>query len=122
MKKFLIAVAASVILFGGQTQAAPVDNLNAQIETQETGKWADFRDKYLLGRETDKERREREKWEKRHRYDPPRHYRDNDRYRPPSPHNYRDGRRYYPPNPPPYYRDGKRYYPPPTIPPPTRRR
>ena len=126
MKKFLIAVVASAILFGGQTQAAPVDDLNAQLETQETGtgKWANFRDKYLLGRETENERNDRKDWERKHRYDPPR-YRDDDRYRPPYyREDRRDGRRYYPPNPPPHYRDGKRYYPPPMPPPPppTRRR
>ena len=131
MKKFLIAVAASLILFGGQVQAAPADDLNVDIETQDVkshGKWAHFRDKYLLGRETENERRDRKEWERKHRYAPHR-YRDDDRYRPPTPPPYyRDGRRYYPPNPPPpppYYRDGRRYYPPnppPTPPPPTRRR
>lgn len=123
MKKFLVAAVASVIFFGGQTQAAPVDNLNApSFEMQyvkKHGKWAYFRDKYILGRETENERRDRKDWEKRHRYDPPR-YRDDDRYRPPSSY-YRDDRYYYPP-PPPYYRDGRRYYPPPMPPPPTRRR
>ena len=128
MKRFLIAVAASAIFLGGQTEAAPADDLNAQIETQETGTWAHFRDKHLLGRETENERRDRKDWERRHRYDPPprhHHYRDDDRYYPPPP--YRDGRRYYPPGappPPPYYRDGRRYYPPtpPPPPPPNRRR
>ena len=126
MKRFLMAVAASAILFGGQTEAAPVDDLNAQIETQDIkshGKWAHFRDKYLLDRETENERRDRKDWERRHRYDPPPRYRDDDRYYPPPP--YRDGRRYYPPSappPPPYYRDGRRYYPPTPPPPPTRRR
>ena len=112
MKKFLIAVAASLILFGGQVQAAPADDLNVDIETQDVkshGKWAYFRDKYILNRETENERRDRKEWERKHRYDPQR-YRDDDRYRPPTP--------------PPYYRDGRRYYPPnpPTPPPPTRRR
>lgn len=114
MKKFLIALAAGLILFGGQTQAAPVDDLNAQIETQETGKWAHFRDKYILGRETENERRDRKDWERRHRYDP--HYDP-----PPPPPPYRDGRRYYPPGappPPPPYRDGRHYYPPTPPPPP----
>ena len=83
MKKFLIALTACVIFFGGQTQAAPVDDLNAKIETQETSAWPEIRDK-LLGRETDKERR--------HRYQPP-HY--HDRY------HGRDGRGYQPPPPPP---------------------
>ena len=76
MKKFLIALAAGVLLLGGQTQAAPVDDLNAQIEMQETSAWPEIRDK-LLGRETDRERRERKEWERHHRYAPPRHH---DRY------------------------------------------
>lgn len=131
MKKFLIAVAASLILFGGQTQAAPADDLNVDIETQDIkshGKWAHFRDKYILHRETENERRDRKEWERKHRYAPPR-YRDDDRrrYYPPSPPPYyRDGRRYYPPSPRQhYYNDGRRYYPPnppPPPPPPTRRR
>lgn len=129
MKKFLIAVATTLFIFGGQTQAAPVDDLNVNIETQDIkshGKWAHFRDKYILGRETENERRDRKEWEKRYRddykYNPPRHRHD-DRYYPPSPPPYyRDGRRYYPPKPPtppPYHHDGGRYSPPP---PPTRYR
>ena len=129
MKKFLIAVATTLFIFGGQTQAAPVDDLNVNIETQDIkshGKWAHFRDKYILGRETENERRDRKEWEKRHRddykYNPPRHRHD-DRYYPPSPPPYyRDGKRYYPPKPPtppPYHRDNGRYSPPP---PPTRYR
>ena len=121
MKRFLIALAAGLILFGGQTQAAPADDLNAQIETQDIkshGKWAHFRDKYILGRETENERRDRKDWERRHRYDP--------RYNPPPPPPYRDERRYYPPGappPPPPYRDGRHYYPPtPPPPPPPRHR
>ena len=119
MKKFLIAVAAGVFIFCGQVEAAPADDLNAQgIETQETGKWAHFRDKYILNRETENERRDRKDWERRHR--------DDYRYDPPPPR-YREGHRYYPPppNPPPYERDGRRYYPPnppPPPPPPNRRR
>ena len=113
MKKFLVAVAASLIIFGGQTQAAPVDDLNAQLETQEVGRWADFRDKYILGRETDKERRKRKEWERRHGYyPPPRHYDRHHYDSPPPPPYYRDGRRYYPPPEPPRYRDD-RHYPPP---------
>ena len=88
MKKFLIAIAASLIIFGGQANASPADDLNVEIETQDVGKWADFRDKHLLGRETDRERRERKEWERRHRHDPP-------------PPHYRDDHRYYPPPPPP---------------------
>ena len=106
MKKFLLAVAVSAVIFGGQTEAAPVDDLNAQIETQDIkshGKWAHFRDKYILGRETENERRDRKDWERRHRYAPP----------PPPPY-YRDGRHYYPPPPPP--RDGRHHYPPPSPP------
>ena len=109
MKKFLIAAAATLIIFGGQVEAAPADNLNAEIETQDIkshGKWAHFRDKYLLDRETENERRDRKDWERRHRYAPP----------PPPPRYRDDGRRYYPPPPPPpprYRDDGRRYYPPP---------
>ena len=107
MKKFLIAAAATLIIFGGQVEASPVDDLNADIELQDIkkhGKWAHFRDKYLLDRETENERRDRKDWERRHRYDPP-------------PPRYRDDRRYYPPPPPPRYRDdGRRYYPPPPPP------
>ncbi|MBR6886970.1 MAG: hypothetical protein IKN16_00790 [Selenomonadaceae bacterium] len=122
MKKLLIAVAAGLIIFGGQAKAAPVDDLNAQIETQEVGKWAHFRDKYILDRETENERRDRKEWERRHRYDPPpHHYRDGHRrdyYPPPSPPppRYRDGHRGYPPPPPPRHGDGHRGYPPPPPP------
>lgn len=76
MKKFLIAAAASVLLFGGQAaEASTVDNLDVKLEqTQETGKWSHFRDKYIRGRETENERRdreERERWERDSYYPPP---------------------------------------------------
>ncbi|MBR7024766.1 MAG: hypothetical protein IKI08_01995 [Selenomonadaceae bacterium] len=109
MKKFLIAAAATLIIFGGQVEAAPADDLNAEIETQDMGtsKWANFRDKYILGRETENERRDRKDWERRHRnYPPPPHYRDGHRYYPPP----------SPPPPPPHYRDGRPHYPPPPPP------
>ena len=120
MKKFLTAVVASVLIFGGQVEASTVEKLDTpKVETQDIkthGKWAHFRDKYILNRETENERRDRKDWERRHR--------DDYRYvPPPPPPYYRDGRRYYPPTPPtppPYYRDGRRYYPP--TPPPTRYR
>ena len=72
MKKFLVAAAASFLIFGGQAdiEAATPDavNLDLQnIETQETGHWADFRDEVILGRESDRERRERKKWERHER-------------------------------------------------------
>lgn len=122
MKRFLIVAAASLLIFGGQAEASTVD-LDKPIETQELGtsKWANFRDKYILGRETENERRDREEWERRHREDRRRH-RDDYRYVPPNPPPYyRDGRRYYPPpRPPQHQRDGRRYYPP--NPPPTRYR
>ena len=129
MKKFLITAATTLFIFGGQVEAAPVDDLNVNIETQDIkshGKWAHFRDKYILGRETENERRDRKDWERRHRddykYNPPKRRYD-DRYYPPSPPPYyRDGKRYYPPKPPtppPYHRDNGRYSPPP---PPTRYR
>lgn len=67
MKKFFVAAAASLLIFGSQAEAAPIDDLNASnIQTQEVGHWADFRDE-VLGRETDRERRERKKWERRER-------------------------------------------------------
>ena len=138
MKKFLIAAAASFIIFSGQADASPVDDLNvSEVETQDVkshGKWAHFRDKYIIGRETENERRDRKEWERNHRYGPPP---PRDRYRdyppPPPPPRYRDGYRDYPPPPPPppgrgyypppppppHYRDGHRNYPPP---PPTRYR
>ena len=125
MKKLLIAVAAGLIILGGQAEAAPVDDLNAQIETQEVGKWAHIRDNYILGRETENERRDRKEWERRHRHDPPpSHYRDGHRREyypppppPPPPPRYRDGRRdHYPPPPPPRHGDGHRGYPPPPPP------
>lgn len=111
MKRFLIAAAASLFIFGGQVdvEASTVENLDVPgVETQEVkkhGKWAHFRDKYLLGRETENERRDRENWERR--------YRDDYRRQPPPP----------PPPPPPRYgrdgrRDGHRYNPPPPPPPP----
>lgn len=112
MKKFLIATAASLLIFCGQVEASTVDNLNTQLETQDMKKWAHFRDKYLLGRETENERRDRKEWERRHRDDYRRDYRrhdDRDYHR----HRYdRDDRYYYPPPPPPTYRNGRRYYPP----------
>ena len=79
MKKFLIAAAMSLAIFGGQTsvEAAPVEISDNQIETQELGKWAHFRDKHILGRETENERRDRKDWERRHRYH------DDHRYSPP---------------------------------------
>ena len=123
MKKFLIAAAASLIIFSGQTEASTVERLDKPIERQEVGKWAHFRDKYLLGRETENESKDRKEWERNHRYDYSKR-RDDRRYYPPSPPPppyYRNGKRYYPPpSPAPNYRDGKRYYPP--SPPPPRYR
>ena len=97
MKKFLIAAFASLLIFGGQAgaEAASADKLDAQnVETQELGKWAHFRDKYILGRETENERRDREEWERRHRRDYRDDYRhDRHRYGPPP----RQGYGYPPP-------------------------
>ena len=110
MKKFLIAAATGFLLFGGQVdvQAAPVDDLNAQIaETQEMSKWVHFRDKYLLGRDRDRDRR------RRHR----RYYDDDDYYPPPPPPP--PGRGYGPPPPPP---PGPGWGAPPPPPPPPPRR
>ena len=90
MKKFLIAAAASLLILGGQAEASTAENLNEQIDIQEqSGKWAHFRDKYIIGRETENERRDRKEWERNHRYGPP----------PP-----RDRYRDYPPPPPTRYR------------------
>ena len=140
MKRFLIAAAASLIIFSGQSEASAIDSFDKPIETQDigNGKWAHFRDKHILGRETENERRDRKEWERhqrerdkewerrqreRDRERDRNRYRDDYRYVPPSPPRYRDGRRYYPPPAPPpapYYKNGKRYYPP--NPPPTRYR
>lgn len=109
MKRFLIAAMASLLICGVQVEASTVDNLDKpKVQTQEIGKWAHFRDKHILGRETENERRDRKEWERRHRVDY-RRQRDN--------HRHRDEYRYYPPAPPPTYRDGRRYYPPPSPPP-----
>ena len=113
MKGIIIAL---LILIGGQVDAATLDK---PLQTQEmSGKWAHFRDKHLLGRETENERRDRKEWERRHREDRRRHHDDYRYTPPPPPPYYRDGRRYYPP--PQSHRDGRRYYPP--NPPPTRYR
>ena len=90
MKKFLIAAFASLLIFGGQSgaEASSVEKLDTQAtETQELGKWAHFRDKHILGRETENERRDRKEWERRHRHD----YHDD----------YYHGHHYGPPPPPP---------------------
>ncbi|MBQ7454578.1 MAG: hypothetical protein IJS69_05985, partial [Selenomonadaceae bacterium] len=53
MKKFLIAVAMSLLILGGHTgtEAATVDNLNnTGIETQEMSAWPKIRDS-ILGRD-----------------------------------------------------------------------
>lgn len=72
MKKFLaIAAVASLLILGGQAEvdAATVDKVNVPTEqTQELGKWSHFRDKYILGRETENERNDRRDWESRHNY------------------------------------------------------
>lgn len=107
MKKFLIAAVASVLLFGGQVgsaEASTVDNLDSQVaETQEmkSGKWAHFRDKYLLDRETDRERRHRKEWERRHRDDWNRYHRPPPLPPPPPPPRHGHGYGYGPPPPPP---------------------
>ncbi|MBE8955483.1 MAG: hypothetical protein SR2Q5_07470 [Quinella sp. 2Q5] len=123
MKKFLFAAAASLLIFGGNAdvEAAAVDLNEPTVQTQEMGsKWAHIRDKYILGRETANERRDRHEWERRHRYGPPprppRHH-DRDRYGPPPP-----PPGYGPPPPPPGYgpppppRHRDHYGPPPPPP------
>lgn len=101
MKKFLVAAATGLLLFGGQAgaEASTIENLDvAEVEVQEMkshGKWAHFRDKYILDRETENERNDRKEWERRHRYYPP-------PPPPPPPSPRRGGRHdYYPPPPPP---------------------
>lgn len=105
MKKFLMTLAASLLIFGGQANvdAATADMNTTNIETQDMGKWSHFRDKYILDRDTDRDRYERERRdrERRHRHDRDRH--DNDR------HDY-DRRR---PAPPPRYGNGGTPPPPP---------
>lgn len=111
MKKFLIAAAASFLIFSGQpdVEASNLPDIGTQdVQVEEMGKWAHFRDKYILGRETENERRDRKEWERRHG----RHY-SRDRH-----DRYRD---YYPPPPPPRHRDRYRDYPPPPPPPPRHR-
>ena len=120
MKKFLIATTASLLIFAGQAEASTVESLDKPIEIQDMGKWAHFRDKHILGRETENERRDRKEWERRHR-DDRRRYHDDYRYNPPPPPpRYREGRRYYPPAPPRYGSSDRNRYVPPQ--PPTRYR
>ena len=113
MKKFLIAAAAGLLIFGGQPSNASAESLDAQnVEVQDlgSGKWANFRDKYILGRETENERRDRREWERNHRYGPP---------PPPPPRGGRYGPPPPPPPPPPRYGPpprGDRYGPPPPPP------
>ncbi len=117
MRKFLIAAATGLLIFGGQVgvEAATAETFDAQAEMQDMkshGKWAHFRDKYILGRETENEYRDRKEWERRHR--------DDYRYRHRERRRYRDDYYY---DPPPHYR----YAPPPRHrhdypPPPPRRR
>lgn len=114
MRKFLIAAAASLLILGGQAQAAPVETTDNQLEIQEQSKWAHFRDKHILHRETENERRDRKDWERRH---PDRdYYRHRDRHR----DDYYRGRTrhredyiYYPPPPRHYPPDRGYNYPPP---------
>ena len=112
MRKFLIAIATAFVIFGGQAEA--VEILDAQVEMQDMGKWAHFRDKYILNRETENERRQREAWERRHRDDyhhrsrDHRHYRDNYHYDPPPHYRYAPPPRYrsnYPAPQPRRYED-----------------
>lgn len=95
MKKFLIAAAASLVLFGAQpdVQAAPIEF--DTIQTQEVGKWAHFRDKYILNRETENERRDRMEWERRHGYREDRHKYYYDEYYYPRRDHRRDHRHRY---------------------------
>lgn len=118
MKKLLVAAATGLLLFGGQAgaEASTIEALDmAEVEVQEMkshGKWAHFRDKYILDRETDNERRDRKDWERRHRYYPP--------PPPPPPPPRHGGRRDYypppPPPPPPPHHGGGHGYPPPPPP------
>lgn len=118
MKKFLIAAAASFLLFSGHpdAQAESLDSLDTpNVETQEVGKWAHFRDKYIRGRETENERRDRKEWERRHRNDREAWERRQRREREEWERRHRHDRDYYPPPPPPPHH-GHHYghgYPPP---------
>lgn len=113
MKRLLIATAASLLIFGGQAEASTVLDKPIELQDMGNGKWAHFRDKHILGRETENERRNRNEWERRHR--------DDHRYNPPPPPpRYRDGHRYYPPQPPRYGSPNRNRYVPPQ--PPTRYR
>ena len=88
MKKILPAVAASLLILGGQVgvDAAPVQNPNvASVATQDASSWTRFRDK-VLGRD---DKRYRNDWN--HRHD----YRDDHR---------NSRRENYPPPPPPSHR------------------
>ena len=104
MKNFLIAAAASLLIFGSQAdvEASTLDvaNLDLQsVETQEMrSHWADFRDEVILGRESDRERRERKKWERRERERWEQRHR-HERPLPPPP-NYGPARPLPPPPPP----------------------
>ena len=104
MRKFLIAAALSFMIFGGQSEAAQIESLDNQLEMQEQGKWAHFRDKHILGRETENERRDRHEWERRHKRPYYGDWRDRDRHH----HNPPPRHGYGPPPPPP-----PRDYPPP---------
>lgn len=102
MKKFLMALAAGLLIFGGQAnlEAATVDINTPNAETQDMGKWSHFRDKYVLNRDRDREHRR--DWDNhrrdRDRHDYDRH--DYDRRRPAPPPRYGNGGTPPPPPPP----------------------
>lgn len=94
MKKFLVALAASLLIVGGQAgaEASSIESLDTQVaDTQDMSKWTHFRDKYILGRDSDRRHHRHRDW-----------YDDDDYYR------RRPPRRGYgqpppPPPPPPGY-------------------
>lgn len=65
MKKIMIAVMLTVCTFSTSTEAAEFEISNG-LEIQELGAWTHFRDKYLLGRDTDKKEEHH-----RHHHAPP---------------------------------------------------
>lgn len=78
-KSLIVAAAASLLLFGGQTnlEAATVDNLDtSKAQMQETNQPLPFHDRYIIGHESGRDRHRHREWERRHHDDYRRHHRD----------------------------------------------